>query len=452
MSPFISILGAILAFFIVVLVHELGHFVIARAAHIKVFRFSIGFGKPIWSHVAKSGVEYVIGFLPLGGYVKMQDAFSPLESQGKNVGSLGVAFEQKSLWIRALVVVAGPFANIILAIIVFTAMYTIGVTQLKPIISSVKSHSIAAIAHLQAGDSIIQTGRWTTHDWQSVAMEFILHKGDHDPLALMVLPKNKHQPVTKYINLQHWNLDGTAPDFFMSLGFQPAFPKVAPRISVVEVNSPAEKAGLRINDLIMSINQKPVDSWQALVPLIAAHKNQTVKMTIKRDGFIKNFSVLIGEKNHRGFLGVSPKAIQIPANLQYQIHYAIWQAIVPAVVETWRWTRFQFSVLVKMLSGTISPKTIGGPISIFETAGKASTAGLTTYLNFIAFISVAIGVLNILPVPALDGGHLLFCAIESIIRRPIPIKIQVFLINVGVVLLITLIVFATTNDLFRLIH
>lgn len=451
MSALIAIVGSIFAFFIVVVVHEFGHFIVARRMKIKVLRFSIGFGKPIWSHVAKSGVEYVIGFLPLGGYVKMQDAFSALESKGNNAGSEGDAFEHKSLLARAAVVVAGPAANIVLAIIIFTLVYTIGITQMKPIVADILPHSIASMAQLQQGDQIIQTGRFATRNWQAVTMELISHMGDSHPLSLTVLPKNSPKLITKYLNLAHWQLDPIKPDLFKSLGFKPYFPKIPPRIFSIAPHSPASKSELRVNDLILAVNKTPVDSWQTLVTQIENHLNKSVLITVQRNQSIKNITVMITEKNHHGFLGISPKPIKIPPALQYKQQYSLPYAVLPAMHETHRWIRFQFAVLKQMLTGKISLKTMGGPVSVFQTAGVASLAGLTTYLQFIAFISVVIGVLNILPIPALDGGHLLFCVVEALIRRPIPVRIQVLLVNIGIAFLLMLMVYATSNDLLRLL-
>lgn len=450
MSSLIAIFGSIFAFFIVVVVHEFGHYIVARWMGIKVLRFSIGFGKPIWSRIAKSGVEYVIGFLPLGGYVKMQDAFSAPENKKKNAGSAGDAFESKSLFARTAVVLAGPFTNIILAIFIFTIIYAIGITQIKPIISDVKSNTIASQAQLKNGDEIIQAGNWITHDWQAVTMELIAHMGDQKQLPIVVLPKNSQTPVTKYLSLQHWQLDPIKPDLFKSLGFTPFSPKIVPQIFSIAPNSPASKSDLRVGDLIVSVNKIPTDSWQKLVIQIENHMNQSVLITVQRNQIIHTVRVTVSEKNHHGFLGISPKPTKIPSALQYKQQYSLLYAIGPAITETHRWIRFQFVVLKQILTGKISLKTMGGPVSIFQTAGMASLMGLITYLQFIAFVSVVLGVLNILPIPALDGGHLIFFIVEAVIQRPIPLRIQVLLINIGVALLLTLMLYATSNDLLRL--
>ncbi|PIZ03859.1 MAG: RIP metalloprotease RseP [Gammaproteobacteria bacterium CG_4_10_14_0_8_um_filter_38_16] len=452
MSILISILGAVFAFFLVVLVHEYGHFIVARWMGIKVLRFSIGFGRPLFLHRAKSGVEYAIGFLPLGGYVKMQDAFSP---EDESVGSKGVAFEKKSVWVRAAVVVAGPLANIILAMLFFTVIYIIGVTHLKPIVSSVMPNSIAARAHLNSNDEIIQAGSWQTRDWTDVVMQLIMHVGDKKPLMIMASSLKTHRKSIYALALQHWKFNPAKPDILSSIGIKPYFPIIPAVVGSILPHSPAQKSTLRLNDRVLRIDHHWVASWQSLVQWVAKHPNQRVLLTVLRDHHKINLFVKIGarKKNKKltGYLGVAPKTPVISNLLKTQQQYSVFKAGFPAFEQTKRWVIFHFVIIKQMLLGHISLKALSGPISIFETAGSASLAGITAYLQFIAFISVVLGVINILPIPALDGGHLLFCVIEGVTRRPIPMRLQVLLINLGVIFLVTLMVYATMNDFIRLL-
>lgn len=371
MSIIISILGAIFAFFIVVLVHEYGHFLVARWMGIKVLRFAIGFGKPVFAYRAKSGVEYAVGFLPLGGYVKMQDAFSESDPDVSNTtGSSGVAFEKKSVWARALVVIAGPLFNLMLATFIFMIIYSAGITYIKPVIGKVAPHSIAAYAHLKKGDEIIQVGNWKTKSWASVVMQLIMHVGDTKSLPMVVLSQRPHHARTHYLNVRHWKFDPAKPDLLQSIGITSYFPE----------------------------NQK------------ARHH------------------IVVTEK-HIGFF-----------------------AILPAIQQVKRWVVFHFVVIKQMIVGHISLKALSGPIGVFSMAGSASLSGMIIYLQFIAFISIVLGVINILPIPALDGGHLLFCVIESVIRRPLSPRVQLLLTNIGVIFLVTLMVYATINDVIRVVY
>ena len=453
MSVLIAIIGAIFAFFIVVLIHEAGHFWVARLLGIKVLRFSIGFGKPIVTYCAKSGVEFVIGFLPLGGYVKMQDMHNTPEKTAENVGSTGVAFESKSIYARMAVAAAGPFANFILAIFLFSIIFTIGVTKLKPVIGSVSPHTIAATAQLKPGDEIMQMGDTPTHDWQSVLLNLIAHIGDAQELRVTVLPKGLRQTKIRFLDLENWQFDPMQPSLLKSVGLTPYFPPIPAVIAVVTPQSPAANAGLLPKDRILSINQISMKDWQEVVTWVQAHPSKRVRLLIRRDDNNKIFSLVTGAQEVAGkpigFLGIQPEPPTLPQWLQYRESYPWFMAAWPAIKETARWIDFQCIVLKKMILGQISMKTLSGPLSIFRTAGSASLAGLVSYLEFIAFLSVILGVLNLLPIPALDGGHFLFCVIEGLRGKPLSINVQILLINIGIIFLISVMLYATTNDLLR---
>lgn len=436
MTILIAIIGAIMAFFTVVLVHECGHFFVARWVGIRVLRFSIGFGKSIFTYRAKSGIDYAIGILPLGGYVKMDE----------------IAYQEKSLWARMCVVIAGPIANFILAFLVFSAVFSIGITQMKPIVGEVAAQSIAAKSHLQSGDRIVQINGWKTANWQRVVMFFVMHIGENKSFPMTVLPKNTEKPVVKYINLHQWQFDPMKPNLLSSIGITPYFPAIPPVISEILPHSPASHSALKAGDRIIALNQFQVRSWQALVTWIEQHPSQRIVVTVSRSGRVVSMPVAVGEKDKRGFLGLVPAQMVVSPSLQITERYPWYLSAKPAFEETATWVIFHLVVIKQLLLGRISLKTLGGPISIFQTAGSASLAGWLAYLQFIGLISVIIGVLNLLPIPALDGGHFIFFAIEAIIRRPVPENVQIMIINVGVILLVTLMFFATVNDVSRLLH
>src|SRR3989338_4712821 len=428
MSAIIAILGAVFAFFIVVLVHEAGHFVVARCCGIKVLRFSIGFGKSLFSHRAKSGVEYTIGMLPLGGYVKMQDAYS--DTLNPSEGSSGVAFEKTSVFTRIAVALAGPLANFLLAILVFAIIFTVGIHRLKPIVGRVLPHSVAAQAGIQAGDE--------------------------DELPLTVISRSLATPTTRFLDMQGWEFDPARPDLLGSIGMLPFFPTVSAKLAVVLSNSPAAKAGLQPGDVVLRVNNQPASDWQTLVAQLQPHPNQIVNLTIRRNGNNQTLSVLMGEQKQggrlSGYLGVEPNVPPIPASLENHQQYPWYLAIQPATEEVWRWTYFQLVVVKKLFEGKLSMQMLGGPVSIFQSAGSASLAGLIAYLQFIALISVILGAFNLFPIPALDGGQILFCLIESVIGRPLPERAHIALTNFGIIILVILMCYATSNDLLRLFH
>lgn len=447
MSSLISIMGAIFAFFIVVVVHEFGHFIVARWVGIKVIRFAIGFGKPILKYRGKSGVEYAIGYLPLGGYVKMQDTFSASE---ENVGSAGVSYESKSVLARMAVVLAGPIANFMLAWIIFCIVFCIGVSHVKPIVGAVSPNSVANQAGLKSGDRIVTVKTWPIQSWQQVAMSFIENVGNPKAVPVTVMRGDSVKPIVVQLDLQHWRFDPMRPDLLDSLGLTPFFPPIPPVIAFVVPHSPAEKGGLMPKDVITAVNQSPISDWQTFVKLIEKYPNQPVTIHIERHGVAKTISLVVGEKNRMGFLGVQSSPIHIPKSLKSMERYAWYATPVVALTEIARWTSFQLIVLKQMIMGRISSKAMGGPVSIFQTAGEASLQGLVAYLQFIALISVVLGVLNLLPIPGLDGGHFVFCLIEGVIGRPLPVRVQIMLINMGVLMLILLMLYATTNDIVRL--
>lgn len=448
MPSLIATIGAILAFFIVVVVHEYGHFIVARVVGIKVIRFSIGFGKPIFKYRTKSGVEFVIGWLPLGGYVKMQDAFS----EENLPGSAGDAFESKSLLARMAVVLAGPAANILLAFVLFSAVYTIGITHLKPIIGSVTTNSIAAKASLKPQDQIVKLGNTAINNWQQVVMFLIAHIGDQREIPILLLPQHAPVPVTHQINLKNFQFDSLKPDVLSSFGITPYFLPIPPVIALIAPDSPAAKSDLRAGDLITQIDEQPIRSWQDCVRIIEKKPLQAAIITIQRQHHVKKVTVVIGEKNKMGFLGIMPKPITVPDALRFKEQYPWYFSFAPAYMQTKQWVVFHLVIIKQMLLGRISLKTLGGPVSIFQSAGSASLAGLTSYLQFIALISVVLGVLNIMPIPALDGGHFLFFVIEGVMQKPLPLRLQVLLINCGVIFLVTMMLYATLNDLIRLLH
>lgn len=452
MSAVISVLGAIFAFFIVVLVHEFGHFFVARLLGIKVMQFSIGFGKALYSHTAKSGVLYAIRLLPLGGYVQMADGSVSEEELQK--GSAGKPFHTRPILSRIAVVIAGPVINILLAILLYWALFIVGIEQLKPIVGRVLPDSPAALAGISANDQIKQVGTWKTHTWPAVLMGLIMHVGDKDPLVLQVTPEKSQKLSAKEIDLANWRLESGNPDLMKGLGIVPKHPMMKPIIESILPDSPAQ-GHLQKGDIIVAFNGQHVSSWSDMVMRIQAHPGQSVQLTVKRDQRLVKVLVTMAERKYGeqkvGYLGVTPVFPKIPPDLKSTLKYSFFGALKPAFTQTWRLIVFHFVVVKQMIVGNVSLKTLGGPITVFQSAGIASKAGLETYISFLALISIVLGVLNILPIPGLDGGHLLFCLIEGGIRRPLSEATQKSITVIGIAFLMTLMVYATINDLLRLL-
>ncbi len=452
MNIVIATLGALGALFIIIVLHELGHFFVARACGIKVLRFSLGFGKSLWSHRAKSGTEYVVAILPLGGYVKMlgegEEISSPEEAHR--------AYNQKPLLARMAVVLAGPMVNFVLAIIAYWGVFLIGVQQIHPIIGEVQPHSIAAEAKLARGDQILQIDNRKTKSWQQVLMAIVGHTGQHNKMTFTVrTPQSKIEK--RLLDLTSWHYNSREPNFLQSLGFVPFSPNIPLIFERVLPNSPAQHAGLRAGDRVVSIDHHTIESWAEMVHYVQAHPGQQLLFGVQSaDRVSRQVLVVTGEsKQHSGkelgYLGVEAKPPIWPETMVYREHYNVLSAWFPALHQTWRLLAFRLVVIGKMVTGKISLHTLGGPVTIFHAAGKASLAGWKVYLNFIGFLSLAIGFINLLPIPGLDGGHFFFQVIEVIVRRPVPQRIQMISLSFGMLFLAFLMVQATVNDIARLL-
>lgn len=450
MSLLFTIVAAITAIFFVVLIHELGHLLVAKACGVKVQRFSIGFGKVLFS-IRPKETEYAISLLPLGGYVKM------LGEQDEDIQEheRHRAYNRQPVFARMLIVLAGPITNFILAIILFWIIFLPGVAHLKPIIGSLAPNSIAAQAGLLPGDRIVQVGDTKTLSWQRVFMALVLKMGDRSDLRVVVQGKNGADRTHELI-LKDWRVDPQNPNFLESLGILPYFPKVRPLLTAVQAGSPADQAGLRAGDLILSLDGEPVDDWMKAALSVQKRPHQKLLFTAKRGGQILSFSVTAEARGQGdkavGFIGAEVKWPPMPPELLDVTHYTILSAWVPAFEQTYLLTTFNALVLYKIVTGDISSKTLGGPISVFRMAGQASQGGWIVYLGFMAFISITLGFVNLLPIPGLDGGHFFFLVIEALLRRPLPEATQIFLIKIGILMLIALIAYSTYNDLSRILH
>ncbi len=452
MSLLISILAAIFAIFIVVLIHEMGHFMVARWNGVKVLKFSIGFGKALWSYRSKkSGAEYVIGMLPLGGYVRMLGE----EDDVVDSSELEHAYSRKSVWARIAIVLAGPVINFLLALLIFWAIFLSGVTHVRPVIGKVTAGSIAAQGGLHPGDEVKRVNGMVTYSWQRVVMALISRIGDKGDLKMTVLPRGSDVVQVKRLPLKNWQFDSRKPDLLGSLGFSPYIPPIPPVVAKVLPNSPAAKAGIKPGDRVVSIDGKRVNDWIPLIKQIAKKPGATITLAVIRDGKSEQLKLRVGRHKVRGkiqgYLGVYSVPPNWPKGMIQTIQFNVFSAWVSAVTQVWTVIKFNSIAFYKIVVGKISLRALGGPITIFKTAGQASQGGWLVYFGFMAFISATLGFINILPIPGLDGGHFLFHIIEVIIRRPLSDRTQSWAIRIGLFALISIMVLATLNDLWRLL-
>ena len=451
MSLIVAILASIFAFFCVVMIHEFGHFIIAKMAGVKILRFSIGFGKALLKRKANSGTEYVIAVLPLGGYVKMHGEMNGLEPSTSNDPD---SYQNKPLLSRMAIVLAGPIANFLLAIFLFWVLSMIGITSVKPKLGDIVSGSIAAVAGLKKGDEIVAIDNNPTNNWQKVTIALVKRMGDQNSMTMTTLSPGQSKPTLRYLELSNWKVDKEDPDLLKSLGLSAYQIPIPAVVGKIIPGSPADKSGLKINDRILTLNNLPTADWQFLVKEIKEKPSQKVILKIQRNGQTQSISLQIGEKKEKkpiGYIGVLPKPIALPPGTVEHEKYSWLTGWPYAIEQVGSIVTFNVIVIKKLIVGKLSSHVLGGPITIFQTAGQASLVGFTVYLGFIAYLSTALGFLNLLPIPGLDGGHFLFQVLEGLMRRPVPIRYQLISLQIGIFLLIMLMIFATLNDILRLV-
>lgn len=441
----------IIALGILVAVHEFGHFWVARRCGVRVEKFSIGFGKSIWSKVGKDGTEYSVSMIPLGGYVKMLDGrvddVSDAEQQ--------FAFDKKPLWKRSAIVAAGPVFNFLFAIVAYWLVFMIGVPAVKPVVGQVTPYSIAAQAGLEEGMELKSVSGVKTADWESVNMGLISHIGDQR-LTMTVAPSDGVGiEQTLSFDLTQWNFDPEKQSAMSALGFVPFRPEISTKLVNVTEGSAGERAGLKVGDILLTINGQAINDWQQVVDAIQQHPNTQLPLQVAREGEKVSLTITpdsrdIKGKGEVGFAGIAPEVAEWPESYRFDLQFGVIESIGKAVEKTGQVIDLTISMLKKLIVGDVGLNNLSGPISIAKGAGTTADYGLVYFLGFLALISVNLGIINLVPLPMLDGGHLLFFAIEAVIRRPVPEKIQEMGYRVGGAIIFSLMAVAIFNDFARL--
>ena len=435
---------------IVVTVHEYGHFWVARRCGVKVLRFSVGFGRPIWSRLGRDGVEYVVGALPLGGYVKMLDEREAPVDQALTPQ----AFNNKSAKQRIAIAAAGPAANFVLAVVLFTGLFLAGERGLAPIIGEVEPDSIAYVAGLEAGQEIVSIDGEATPTWQAVNFKLLERLGDTGSIEIGVVYPPSEQVYVSSAYLERWLAGTEETNLVSALGVRPFAPNLEPIIGSVVEGQAADLADLRSGDRILAIDDVVVTDWMALVREVKARPGLTSQFQVEREGVLLDIAVRLGQYSENGVvegrLGAGVMLPEWPEHMIRTFDRGPLEALGAAVEKTWQLSVFTLESIKKMIEGLISPKNLSGPISIAKVATATAESGLESYLGFIALLSVSLGVLNLLPIPVLDGGHILYYAIEWLIGKPVPERVQVWGYQIGFVLISGLMAFALYNDVARL--
>jgi regulator of sigma E protease len=439
----------IVALGLLVAVHEFGHFWVARRCGVKVERFSIGFGKAIWRRMGKDGTEYVLALIPLGGYVKMLDG----RVDELKPGEEAQAFNHKSVWARMAIVAAGPMANFVFALFAFWLMFMIGVPSVKPIVGEVRTDSIAAEAGLLPGMQIVEVGGEPTGDWESIVYALISHLGDDSVQLKLTEPKSSYTS-DKTLELKSWTFDPDKESPIVSLGIIPLGAKVLPVVADVVPGSASDTAGMRKGDKILALDGEPLTDWVAFVGKVQSSPEQPLQLTIERDGSEQNITLTPHAKEVKGkavgFVGLSPQVVPLPDEYRILLQYGPLDALWQGMHKTWSLITLTFDMIGKLIGGIVSLDNLSGPISIAKGAGNSADYGLVYFLGFLALISVNLGIINLFPLPVLDGGHLVYFLIEAVTGKPVSEKIQEVGFRIGAAILMLLMGIALFNDFARL--
>lgn len=456
-----NVLALLFTLGILVTIHEFGHFWVARRCGVKVLRFSIGFGKAVKSWTGKDGVEYVLAPIPLGGYVKMlgQEDTTIADSSDLPESQRHLSFAFKPLWQRMAIVAAGPFANFLLAIFVFWVInVAYGVSGIAPVINSVVEGSVAENAGLAAGDEILAVDGEETVIWQQATMQLLGRLGETGSISLTVDPADSDTIRELTLPINNWMRGETEPNPFSELGIiQFDIPAL---IAGLVPGGRAEAAGLQVDDEVLSVNGHAIRGWTHWVEVIRSSPELELDVVVKREGIDTGLLLRpelssLEDGTAIGSIGAYVREASLsellPPEMRREINYNFLSAVQPAVQETWNKSVFVLDSVKKMVIGLISIKNINGPITIAQVAGETASYGIDVYLGFLALLSISLGVLNLLPIPVLDGGHLLYYIIEAVIRRPVPEKIQAFGLQLGLLLISGIMVLAVYNDVTRLL-
>lgn len=438
---------------VLILFHELGHYCVARCCNVKVLRFSIGFGRVLWSRrLGKDGTEWVLSAFPLGGYVKMLD-----EREGVVVPEdLFRAFNRQGVGIRSMIVVAGPLANFTLAILLYWAVFMVGSSELRPLLGSPPEGTPAAVAGVRNGELARAVDKHAVETWNDLRWQLLRRAVDQETAELEV-SNEKGEIAFRRISLGAAGDQGWEGDALERLGIRFFRPEMPPVIGKVVPDSPGAKVGLLPGDRVLSVDGQEVRFWFDLVTAIRTAPGKALHIEILRgDGvfFVEATPDSVTERGQSiGKLGIAVQENDDSRReLRTFVRHGFWDAGKFALAETWDKSIFSLVMLGKMLIGEVSWKNLSGPVTIADYAGQSAKLGLDYYIKFMALVSISLGVLNLLPIPVLDGGHLMYHMIEVVRRKPLSERAMGIGQQVGLSILFALMAFAFFNDLTRLLN
>ena len=446
-----TILATLITLGILVTIHEWGHFWVARRCGVKVLRFSVGFGKPIWMRKGRDGTEYAVASIPLGGYVRMLD-----EREGDVPASMrDQAFNNKPVMQRIAIVAAGPLVNLIFAVFAYWFLFVWGVTVVKPTIGLVEPASLAEQAGLQPELVVTEIDGRAVRSWEEINLALAARIGDEGVLELRAGQPESGWLKSYSVPLSGWNVDLESESPLRAFGLQPWQPLIEPVIGQLTPDGAAERAGLKVGDRIVEVNQQYIADWMALVELIQASAGESLDFKLQRGEQILILEVIPGVRAGAdgvevGFIGAGVQPFEWPEDHLVDLRQGPVDALVSGFEKTAQMVSLTLDSIGKMIVGAISVKNLSGPITIAKVAGASAASGLESFVSFLAYLSVSLGVLNLLPIPMLDGGHLVYYFVELVRGKPVSERIQAFGMRLGIALLFSLMALAVVNDLARL--
>ena len=434
------ILSLLVTLGILVTVHELGHFLVARACGVRVLRFSVGMGPVLFSRRDRSDTEFAISALPIGGYVRMLDDADGASARATPDETLS----SKTPWQRIAISIGGPFANFLLAIAVYWLVFVTGNSGFAPVTAQAPADSPAARAGMVAELEITAVDGRDTETWQAVNLALVERLGETGSIRLETRLLDDGSVRGYELPIERWLVDAEEPDTLGALGLVPGFPAV---LGTVLADGAAQRAGFKAGDRVVSVDGVEVDSWEDWVDAVRETPGERLAVDVRREGRIRTLMLTPDVRKDDagtsyGYVGTGP--------LYRTMRLSALDALPRAVEETWAKTALTLDILKKMVVGLVSTRNLSGPITIAKVAGDSAESGVETFLKFLALLSVSLGVLNLLPIPVLDGGHILFYLVELVKGSPVSERVQVMGVQVGIFIVASMMMLAFYNDLTRL--
>ena len=452
MQVLFSIVMALVTLGILVTIHEYGHYWVARRCGVRVLRFAVGFGRPLAMRVDRHGTEFALCAIPLGGYVKMLDERD--EGQDVTAQNRHESFNAQPVRNKLAIVSAGPAANFLLAILVLFGLFLRGETGIAPVIEAVEPGSAAHDAGLMQGQEIVAVDGASTQTVSNVRFALLKRLGDTGTIDISVGSALSDLQQTYALPIDRWLGGAEAPDPTRALGLTLGIPPLQPSVGSLVDDGPASRAGFEVGDTIIEADGQAISTWSQWVDLVRASPGQSLAVRVERNGQSRELTVLprsTGTSDAEvGSVGMGVVIPDVPEDRIRRQGRNPFEALTAAIERTFALTVFTFESMWKMIQGLISTKNLSGPIAIAQVAASTAESGFTTWLSFLALLSISLGAINLLPIPVLDGGHIVFHSLEGLLGRPVPEQIQIMSYQVGLLAVFTLMVFAIYNDVARL--